>query len=478
MKIYKPQAITEIGKRPNQEDAIFPSLGNASSEDRLFIVCDGMGGHESGEVASNSVSQNISSFLKDANPDTFSIDDFRNALIYAYNQIDDINSTSQNSEKKMGTTLTFLYLGNKHTIIAHIGDSRVYQLRPTENGAIDIIHKTNDHSWINLLLRNGDITEEEAKNHPLKNNITRAIQPNLEDRCKATLYETCDVKDGDYFFLCSDGILESIDDDLLKSILATDESDEEKLNKIKEICGKNSRDNHSAYLIHIEEGLNILTPNNEISTKSHSLEIDPNILEAEDADKLESINVPETPHSPNIYMDTTPKKVNKTTNKNTPKGGGKNFPKRPFSKGFIIGLAAAIVLLIGGIILFLYCTNEDNKQGNKEVPKSTTTKESKKDSNSEKDKEEKTTPPKITIEIKNDKPKARSYKSSPNIKKVSPPKRAKKDRTTSVNNKTNNNQNSGSKKASSINDSKGSKDPKIDLVLPGLGGDNNSSDKK
>ena len=109
MKIYKPQAITEIGKRPNQEDAIFPSLGNASSEDRLFIVCDGMGGHESGEVASNSVSQSISSFLKDANPDTFSIDDFRNALIYAYNQIDDINSTSQNSEKKMGTTLTFLY---------------------------------------------------------------------------------------------------------------------------------------------------------------------------------------------------------------------------------------------------------------------------------------------------------------------------------------------------------------------------------
>ena len=177
-------------------------------------------------------------------------------------------------------------------------------------------------------------------------------------------------------------------------------------------------------------------------------------------------------------MSTPPKKGNDIANKNTSKGGGNKLPKRPFSKGIIIGLAAAIVLLIGGIILFLYCTNEDNKQGNKEVPKSTTSEEIKKDTNSEKDKAEKATSKTIKIEIKTEKPKARSYKSSPNIKKVSPPKRAKKDRTTSVNNKTNNNQNSGSKKASSINDSKGSKDPKIDLVLPGLGGDNNSSDKK
>ena len=83
MKIFQPQAMYQIGKRSNQEDAIFPKLGDATENDRLFIVCDGMGGHESGEVASNSVCQSISSYLKDANPDTFSTEDFKKALEFA-----------------------------------------------------------------------------------------------------------------------------------------------------------------------------------------------------------------------------------------------------------------------------------------------------------------------------------------------------------------------------------------------------------
>ena len=268
MKIFQPQAMYQIGKRSNQEDAIFPKLGNATENDRLFIVCDGMGGHESGEVASNSVCQSISSYLQDVNPDTFSTEDFKKALESAYDNLDALDKDSDNP-RKMGTTLTFLYLGNNSVIIAHIGDSRVYQLRRHKKGTVSIVHRTEDHSLVNDLIKAEIITEEEAKTHPRRNVITRAIQPNLE-RCKATIFETKDVKNDDYFFLCSDGVLESIDDRILIRILESNASNEDKIEEIKKRCSENSKDNNSAYLIQVKEGLPIVSSiesSNEPTTK-------------------------------------------------------------------------------------------------------------------------------------------------------------------------------------------------------------------
>lgn len=254
MKIYKPLAMSEIGRRSNQEDAIFPAVGKATVNDRLFIVCDGMGGHESGEVASNCVVQSISSCLKDVKPGDFSLTNFSDALSYAYEQLDALDNIP-NNKKRMGTTLTFLYLGDKNILIAHIGDSRVYQLRQSSDGNVEIVHKTEDHSLVNDYVKAKLITPQEAKIHPQKNIITRAMQPHLEQRCKATTFESDNVKAGDYFFLCSDGVIESIDDDMLINILGEPLSNEEKLNKIKEICSLYSNDNHTAYLIQIAEGL-------------------------------------------------------------------------------------------------------------------------------------------------------------------------------------------------------------------------------
>lgn len=268
MKIFQPQAMYQIGKRSNQEDAIFPKIGNATENDRLFIVCDGMGGHESGEVASNSVCQSISSYLQDVNPDTFSTEDFKKALESAYDNLDALDKDSDNP-RKMGTTLTFLYLGNNSVIIAHIGDSRVYQLRRHKKGTVSIVHRTEDHSLVNDLIKAEIITEEEAKTHPRRNVITRAIQPNLE-RCKATIFETKDVRNDDYFFLCSDGVLESIDDRILIRILESNASNEDKIEEIKKRCSENSKDNNSAYLIQIKEGLPIVSSiesSNEPTTK-------------------------------------------------------------------------------------------------------------------------------------------------------------------------------------------------------------------
>lgn len=271
MKIFKPCAFNEIGQRENQEDSLFPAVGEATTESHLFLVCDGMGGHERGEIASSSVCDSFSEYLKDIVPDKFNSGVFSKALTFAYNELDNIDESYAKTAKKPGTTLTFVYLNDNGVFAAHIGDSRIYHLRQGKDNQVNIVYKSSDHSLVNELLRAGVITEEEAVNHPRKNVITRAMQPYLETRFKATPYETSDVADGDYFFMCSDGVLETIDDKLLCEILATDATDKDKMNKIRVLCGDNSQDNHTAYLIHVEKGVDpakrVVTPTQSTTTE-------------------------------------------------------------------------------------------------------------------------------------------------------------------------------------------------------------------
>jgi len=253
MKISQPYALNEIGQRQNQEDTIFPTKNKADNNTRFFLVCDGMGGHENGEVASSTVCESFAVFLNNTNPKDFNEEVFTQALAFAYDELDKKDQTSGISGK-MGTTLTFLHLNEQEAFLAHIGDSRIYHQR-TENGNTRIIYKTSDHSLVNELLRAEVITEEEAENHPKKNIITRAMQPHLERRSKADIYTTSDIKTGDYFFLCSDGILESLNDSKLVDIISQETDDETKMQAICQLCNAASRDNFSAYLIPISEGI-------------------------------------------------------------------------------------------------------------------------------------------------------------------------------------------------------------------------------
>lgn len=247
MKINKPFALNETGKRQNQEDSIYPPKGKANTQTPYFMVCDGMGGHENGEVASGTVCKSFATYLHAIPVEDFNLSVFEAALTFAYDELDKIDRSSGH-ESKMGTTLAFLHLSGEQAFLAHIGDSRIYQLRSQE-GKMRIIYKTEDHSLINELLKAEIITPEEAENHPKRNVITKAIQPRLEKRNKATIHQTTDVRAGDYFFLCSDGVLESINEDKLTEILSSPASDEEKMQTIRQLCETNSKDNYSAYLV-------------------------------------------------------------------------------------------------------------------------------------------------------------------------------------------------------------------------------------
>ena len=247
----QPYNLQELGQRSNQEDALFPQIGRCTPNDRLFILCDGMGGHEKGEVASNTVCDAMSDYILKRWKPTMPLSDMllKDALNYAFDALD---TKDAGGEKKMGTTMTLVCFHAAEVTVAHIGDSRVYQLRPARNGIpAQIVFRTRDHSLVNDLIAVGEITEEDANSHPQKNVITRAMQPGQQPRVNADIKHLTDVKAGDYFYMCSDGMLEQTsDDNLLYIVTKSNTDDREKVEMLRKVTKENS-DNHTAHLINV-----------------------------------------------------------------------------------------------------------------------------------------------------------------------------------------------------------------------------------
>lgn len=254
------KSIWEFGQRkdsmgkPHQEDALFPSFKSENDSDRLFILCDGMGGHAKGEVASNTVCEEMSRTILAECPDSngpFSDAMLQHALINAFKGLD---ARDTGGEKKMGTTMTFLKFHSAGYTAAHIGDSRIYQFRPGDDGdTTQIVFKSEDHSLVNDLIKIGELTEEEAKTFPQRNVITRAMQPHDERRPKADVHHSADIRPGDYFYLCSDGMLEQADDDNLRFIFSTKIPGIDKKVETLILNSTHNSDNHTGIIIEIVE---------------------------------------------------------------------------------------------------------------------------------------------------------------------------------------------------------------------------------
>ena len=280
IEIYEPLALHEIGRRDNNEDSIFPAKGGAQKGDRLFLVCDGIGGNAKGEEASRIVCEafhyKIDAAQAPSNPTVIA-----DALFYAEEKIDDFISENPTA-KGMGTTLTLLHFHENGATIAHVGDSRVYHIRDRT-----IRFVTNDHKWVNKLVLSGDLTPEEALHHPQRNVIDRAVQGRKSRPTHADVNQITDILAGDYFFLCTDGILEGIEEAELVNILASDLTDTEKLGKIESNCLEKSMDNYSAYLVRIESATgNARTWTSSVLTVKDGGDV----ILAEDADEAVSEN--------------------------------------------------------------------------------------------------------------------------------------------------------------------------------------------
>lgn len=241
----KSISIQGQGKRANQEDSFFPE--GDSNIRNLFLVCDGIGGAEKGEVASQRVAESIGRFFK-ARPKK-PIDEafIQEAITEAEKAIHSFLRENPQAQG-MGTTLVLLHVGDDRIIAAHIGDSRIYHFRKGT-----ILWQSKDHSWINEMLERGLLTKEQAEDHPRQNVITRALQGNIKKGVKADVQEIVDVQKGDYFLLCSDGILESFPNDALSDMMAENTSLDEKAETMRLACSQKSKDNYTAWLIQVTD---------------------------------------------------------------------------------------------------------------------------------------------------------------------------------------------------------------------------------
>ncbi len=238
-------------KRHHNEDSlsVVPNLG-------LFVVADGMGGHNAGEVASRQAIESIVEFLRDSTFDKqenwpiapeedLSLNENRIATSIKLANRDVCNLAMEHPEYHgMGTTLVALLLDppNNTLSIGHVGDSRAYRLR---TGVLEKL--TLDHSWVEEQLQRGIISEEEAKNHRWKNVITRALGNKLDVEVDV---ESLQVEDGDLYLLCSDGLSGMIEETQMEQIMIDNHDLEECAEElIKAANDAGGNDNISLILI-------------------------------------------------------------------------------------------------------------------------------------------------------------------------------------------------------------------------------------
>ena len=195
---------TDIGKlRKQNEEAAWFDEARA-----VFAVADGMGGHLAGEVASRMAIEAVQRMAREN--ERPGIAALREAVACAHETI--LAHAQDHIEcAGMGTTLSVLWLGENYAYIAHVGDSRIYRLR---EGSLTQI--TQDHSLVEELVRAGLITREQARTHPRRNIITRALGTHGEN--EPDLLVT-DVQDCDVFLLCTDGLTGMVPDDEIERTL-------------------------------------------------------------------------------------------------------------------------------------------------------------------------------------------------------------------------------------------------------------------
>lgn len=245
--IEQPCASTNTGSRQNNEDALFPLPGKATGSAALFLVCDGVGGAEKGEVASSLACHTIASYFKNYLEGKEVTGAFvQDAVVYAEQCFDDYTALHPETAG-MATTLALLHIGKRCITVAHAGDSRVYQFR-----AGRVVFQTEDHSLVNSWLKLGKTTSEEAATHPSRHVILRAIQGTAQP-VEAEVASLRDVRTGDFFFLCTDGVLEQCPTDVLTSIFSSAASPDDAGRQIQARCSGKTHDNFSYYILQVRK---------------------------------------------------------------------------------------------------------------------------------------------------------------------------------------------------------------------------------
>jgi protein phosphatase len=200
---------TDVGLvRKVNQDFIYYSQVPVGAFPNLFIVADGMGGHNAGDFASRYAVECFLEYIKTSKPDAL-IRMMNEGIKYANRKL--IEKAAQDEALQgMGTTMVVAYIEDEQLFVGNIGDSRLYLL---DSGINQV---TEDHSYVETLVRAGELTAEEARKHPDKNIITRAV--GASENAKVDFFEV-DLTRGDRIIMCSDGLSNMVEDGVIFDIV-------------------------------------------------------------------------------------------------------------------------------------------------------------------------------------------------------------------------------------------------------------------
>lgn len=238
-------AMTDIGSRRQvNQDYVYCSDDAVGLLPNLYIVADGMGGHKAGDFASRYSVSEFEKEIKEQKARTI-IGSMEGAVRLVNERL--LKEAEAEPEYQgMGTTFVAACITQESLYVLNIGDSRLYLL--SEKGTIRQI--TQDHSLVEEKILRGEIERKDAKNHPEKNVITRAL--GAAEQVVPDFFEV-ELEAGDYVLLCSDGLTNMVEDINIKEIvLQKDTSLEEKAEKLINLANENGgKDNISLVLVHI-----------------------------------------------------------------------------------------------------------------------------------------------------------------------------------------------------------------------------------
>ena len=237
---------TDVGLRRHENQDTFAV--EQSEKLLIAVVCDGMGGAEGGQIASSlaveTFMEEIRALLR-ADMTAGQLRELASFCVAKANTAVYQRALQDPAYQGMGTTLVSAVAGERNAVICNIGDSRAYLIH---NG--EMMRITHDHSVVQTLVENGDITAEEARTHPNRNLITRALGPD-----ETTLCDAFDVSfaHGDKILLCTDGLVVTATDEEICRIVCADKRAEEKLDDLIALAkAQGAPDNVTAVLIEHE----------------------------------------------------------------------------------------------------------------------------------------------------------------------------------------------------------------------------------
>ena len=222
--MLKTFSITDIGKRRKlNQDYVFASEKPLGNLPNIFIVADGMGGHNAGDYASKYAVETIKEEIE-GSFEKSPVKILRKAIEAANSHIRE-KAMAEEDLRGMGTTVVAATcLKEKYLEVANVGDSRLYVVNDRKIEQI-----TRDHSLVEEMVRRGGIAREAARNHPDRNIITRAI--GAEDKVNADFFHV-ELEPGDIVLMCSDGLTNMLEDEEIKSILQGEGAMEEKVKRL------------------------------------------------------------------------------------------------------------------------------------------------------------------------------------------------------------------------------------------------------